>query len=73
MTCPACTAAATNPFAGTYHSDCGACEVRAVSHAPRVLREAFYRQIADPAERSAFAAAVSAEFERRQKLRGRAA
>lgn len=73
MNCPACSAAETNPAAGLQISGCYGCDVRAISILPKRARERYYAGIADPAERSAFAAAVSAEFERRQKLRGRAA
>lgn len=69
MTCPACVAAETNPYAGEYRVDCLGCEVRAVSNAPHDSRLAFYAQIGDPAQREAFAAAVVMEFKRRQGLR----
>jgi len=67
--CPACAAAEGRPFHPVYHSDCGRCEIRSVSQAPRHLREAFYERIADDEERAAFKAAVTAEYQRRLALR----
>lgn len=68
--CPACHAAWTNPNAGEYRSGCWDCEVRAVSHAPKALRDRFYAQIGDIEERLEFRLAVVAEYERRLRLRG---
>lgn len=66
--CEACAAAATNAYSGLQIAGCRGCEVRAVSNAPKPVRERFYQTIGDPEERKRFARAVSDEFERRRAL-----
>lgn len=63
--CPACAAAEQRPF-HLYYSGCLTCEIRSVSQAPKVLRDAFYARIVDDGERAAFKAAVNAEYLRRR-------
>ncbi len=63
--CPECEAAQVRPN-HVYMADCPTCEVRAVSQAPKDIRERYYTAITDPEEREAFKVAVGLEFRRRK-------
>ena len=66
--CPACEAAVTNRYAALYHDGCVLCQVRAVSHQPKELRELFIARIEDAEEKEAFRQAVVLEYHRRLML-----
>lgn len=75
MSCPDCTAAATNPTWGGYHADCRGCEIRAAAVAPQHARTAHYCHIFEhegAAGLAEFKARVKAEYERIQALKGKA-
>ena len=69
--CPACSAALYSPFTGEYANSCPGCQIRAVSNAPRRIRDAYYSQIADKDERDRFKSEVLAEFGRRNALKAK--
>ena len=69
MTCAECEAAQADPDHCIYVRDCRGCVVRSLSQAPRFIREGYYRNMRDFAERDALIADVNAEYRRRQSLR----
>ena len=68
MTCPDCTAAQTEPYHGGYHVGCSTCEVRAMSNAPRDIREKYLWTVRDEAARDRMRIAIVAEYHRRKAL-----
>lgn len=75
MSCPDCTAAATNPTWGGYHADCQGCETRALAQAPYFIREQFYAHVLATQGARAMTETkkrVKAEYERIQALKGKA-
>lgn len=66
--CTSCLTAESNPMTGLQTAFCRGCEIRAISNAPRFLREQMLEAISDPSERDQIRAAAGAEYRRRKAL-----
>lgn len=70
--CLECRTAQTSAFHSTYMSECLGCQIRALSNAPRRIRELFLDGIADQVERDQMRETLVAEYRRRKALEARA-
>lgn len=71
--CLECRTAQTSAFYCVYMVGCLSCEIRAMSNAPRRIRELFLDGIADQVKRDGMRVSLVAEYRRRKALEARAA